>query len=250
MERSFNGLFLFFVFWYICGFVLVGFNLLPSWLEWSNSVFIITSGILAIFYFQLAYGVLKGLIISSSIFISTFVVEYLGSTTSFLFGDYFYTNQFAPNLLGVPLAIGFAWIMVIATGHTIIQILHIRSALLKSFVGGAAALAMDLVLDPVAYVVKGYWIWEESGNYYGIPWTNFFGWFLIAFLLHLLLAVIPERQIPTTVIQKMLAIYAGIILLFGWIALLDGLYLVTCISVGITLLCVFLAWVKRGVTYD
>ena len=37
--------------------------------------------------------------------------------------------------------------------------------------------SFDLVLDPGA-VHMGLWRFLESSLYYGVPWTNFFGWVL------------------------------------------------------------------------
>ena len=37
--------------------------------------------------------------------------------------------------------------------------------------------AFDLVLDPGS-VSLGFWIWEDSIGFYGVPWSNFLGWLL------------------------------------------------------------------------
>ena len=169
MNKIANYIFYFFCVWYVCGFVLVGLDILPSWLEWSNSVFIITAGILGIVYFMIRYSNGFGLIISTLIFLTTFLIEYFGSAYAILFGAYTYTNQFAPNVFGVPIAIGFAWVMVIATGHAILSKQATQHPLVRALIGGLLALVMDLILDPVAFEVKGYWIWHEPGLYYNIP---------------------------------------------------------------------------------
>ena len=246
IDNIFTKLFQFFIFWYICGFILVGFDILPSWLEWSNSVFIITSGLLAVLYFMKMYDPLVGIVLSAGIFVTTFIVEYFGSSTSFLFGDYYYTDQFAPNVMNVPIAIGFAWVMVIATGLALIRLLAITNAIVRALLGGLAALAMDLVLDPVAYLVKGYWIWEEAGLYYDIPWTNFFGWFIIAFCIHFLLSFVRQQQRFSSFDQKMLVIYIGIIVMFAWIALLATLWLATIIGLLSAAFVFVLMYLKRG----
>ena len=244
MERIFHTLYKFFIFWYICGVILVGFDLLPDWLEWSNSVFIITSGLLAWLYFMHCFGNVRGSLVSIGIFVSTFIVEYLGSSTSFLFGDYSYTNQFAPNVFGVPIAIGFAWVMVIATAYALLQYFRIRQPLLRAFIGGVAALLMDLVLDPVAYKVKSYWIWADTGTYYDIPWTNFFGWFIIAFFIHFLLSYINVHTVAVSWTSKLISLYVLIIGMFSFIALLQQLYLASSIGI-VTAVCVIFGMVNR-----
>lgn len=46
-----------FLFWFAVGVVLVGFDLLPPWLEWANTVFLVLAGVMGIFislpYFHL-----------------------------------------------------------------------------------------------------------------------------------------------------------------------------------------------------
>ena len=39
----------------------------------------------------------------------------------------------------------------------------------------------DLVLDPGATAL-GFWIWENGGWYYNVPWMNFFGWMVTSLL--------------------------------------------------------------------
>lgn len=240
MQRLANYIFYFFLFWYACGVVLVGLDLLPSWLEWSNSVFIITAGVLGVIYFMIHFDMLRGMIISFIVFLTTFVVEYYGSSTQFLFGNYTYTDHFAPNVLGVPIAIGFAWVMVIATAHALLMKLRVQSHLLRALIGGLLALVMDLILDPVAFEVKQYWIWHESGFYYNIPWTNFFGWFLIAFIIHYILSFIPMKTVSLLWQKRLILLYGLIIIMFTLIGLLNGIYLASVIVLGVLLLLTFL----------
>lgn len=224
-------IFKFFILWYICGVVFVGFNLLPPWLEWSNSVFILLSGLLSWIYFSEVLGQMRGTMIAIIICMTTFIIEYFGASTTFLFGHYTYTNQFAPNLFGVPIAIGFAWVMVIATGYAINEQLRIQHPISRAFFGGLTALVMDLVLDPVAYKAKSYWIWHEGGDYYDIPWTNFCGWFIVAFLIHIVLLAVKQRTIPVLWQRRLIALYLLILSMFVFIAYQNKLY--AAVGVGI-----------------
>lgn len=243
-----HSIFYFFLIWYSFGVILVGFNLLPTWLEWANSVFIITAGVLGIIYFVRGFGVWQGVAISALIFIATFMVEYLGSTHSVLFGSYDYTQYFAPNLFGVPVAIGFAWIMVLATSHAIVHAMPLTNSWVRSIVASLLAVVFDLVLDPVSFKVKEYWVWEEGGYYYGIPFTNFLGWFITAFVLQLVINLFfkklhTDRQWQ----QRMVLLYCLMISMFAFIALLHTLYLAAIIP--IIVLAVLLMFMKRDENY-
>lgn len=50
MSRS-DLLYRLFIFWYVCGLILVGMNWLSSWLEGTNGVFLILTGLLGDMFF-------------------------------------------------------------------------------------------------------------------------------------------------------------------------------------------------------
>ena len=240
-------IFYFFLVWYSFGVILVGFNILPTWLEWANSVFIITSGVLGSIYFLNLFGVMKGSLITGIIFIGSFLLEYVGSSYSVLFGSYHYTHYFAPNLFGVPIAIGFAWIMVIATSHAIVHSLRIPYRWIRAILGGLLAVVFDLVLDPVSYKVKEYWLWEESGFYYGIPASNFTGWFITAFCLLLVIDLFKAGKIDLLWQKRMIFLYSLMIMMFAFIALLNSLYIAGVLPLIVLAILLFL--LKRGESY-
>lgn len=40
----------------------------------------------------------------------------------------------------------------------------------------------DLSFDPIASTINHQWIWQQGGNYFGVPFSNFMGWFLTVFV--------------------------------------------------------------------
>jgi hypothetical protein len=50
----------------------------------------------------------------------------------------------------------------------------------------AAALmaGFDLGSDSAASTVGHRWIWEQGGGVFGVPWTNYVGWWLVTFLFY------------------------------------------------------------------
>ena len=240
-----------FIFWYACGIILVGFDLLPPWLEWANAFFLILAGTLGFLYFLKRFGVIAGSAIGILIFFSTFIVEWAGSDSGFLFGSYDYTDRFAPNVFGVPIAIGFAWLMVMATTHVVARWIVPGGGLLYAIVGGIGAVIIDLIIDPVAYQVKQYWIWEDTGLYYDIPWTNFFGWFAVAFVLHLVIDVTMKKKsmvISSELPEKrMLLLYMLMIGMFIMLGAIGRLWLAASLTLFLTASIVSLAWKRRPV---
>jgi len=46
--------------------------------------------------------------------------------------------------------------------------------------------------------VRGYWIWEQEGFYYGVPLLNFAGWYLTA----LVLSFLTQLFLPHTPFKR------------------------------------------------
>ncbi|PAQ14749.1 hypothetical protein CD798_09510 [Bacillaceae bacterium SAOS 7] len=240
-----------FIFWYVCGVILLSFDLLPSWLEWSNAVFLMLAGGLAIIYFIKLFNRKNALLISSVIFISTFFIEFSGSAYGVLFGEYYYTDRFAPNLFNVPIAIGFAWLMVMATSHVLAKRIVSQSGLLYALMGSAIAVIIDLIIDPVAYQIKQYWIWEGSGLYYGIPFSNFLGWFAVAFVLHLFLWFMlhfTKHNHPNLLWEKrMMLLYVLMISMFVLLGIIGKLWVASALTAILTSLVMLLALRRKTV---
>jgi putative membrane protein len=144
------------------------------------------------------------------VLIGAWGVEELGLVTGFPFGRYTYTQALQPQLAGVPLLIPLAWLMMLppawAAAEAILagwqERLGIWYALLQAVLAGLAFTAWDLYLDP-QMVSRGLWVWgHRLAGYFGIPWSNFIGWWLSATLLTL--AVRPLR-LPRA---RLLAIYS------------------------------------------
>lgn len=49
----------------------------------------------------------------------------------------------------------------------------------RPLMDGLLVLTFDWILDPVA-VQFGFWVWEQPGEFFGIPLDNYFGWFMVA----------------------------------------------------------------------
>jgi putative membrane protein len=42
--------------------------------------------------------------------------------------------------------------------------------------------AWDLALDPTRATIQQFWIWENSGGFFGVPLVNFLGWSLTTYV--------------------------------------------------------------------
>jgi putative membrane protein len=117
------------------------------------------------------------------------ILENTSILTGFPFGHYHYTDGLGPKLFLVPLLIGPAYFSTGYLAWTLSTILvgEVRRAssafttfavpLIASFV----MVMWDLCLDPTASTIRHIWIWEQGGGYFGVPLTNYLGWFFTVY---------------------------------------------------------------------
>ena len=123
-------------------------------------------------------------------FVAVYVVslasELLGTGFGVPFGPYSYTSLLGPKWFDlVPLLIPLSWFTMSWACWVIVR-RHTRGV--SSILFGALLLvAWDLLLDPAMSKVTSYWVWGETGSYYGMPWSNLFGWALTGLVLFVIL---------------------------------------------------------------
>lgn len=115
-------------------------------------------------------------------YIVTIALEIIGVKTGLIFGNYQYGDVLGITVYGVPIIIGFNWLLIILASINIAQSAE-NNIFLASLLAATLAVAFDIVLEPVA-IKLNYWYWE--GNL--IPLTNYYSWFAIAFVLSLIAA--------------------------------------------------------------
>lgn len=142
-----------------------------------------------------AIGIRKTVFISSVTIILTWAIEAIGILTGIPFGRYYYTEKLQPQLLDVPILIPFAWLMMLPPSWAVAQrITGQEKGIRFVTISGLAFTAWDLFLDP-QMVKWDLWTWSKSSGYFGIPYANFFGWFVSAILITILIrpASLPKR---------------------------------------------------------
>lgn len=115
-----------------------------------------------------------------------FVFEAIGVATGFPFGSYIYSGVLAPSVLGVPLVMAGAWMILIE---------WVSQLSLPVWAGAVVMIGVDLTLDPLACGTLGFWQWRSGGAYYGVPFMNFLGWFGASLLILYLTRAKPRRSL-------------------------------------------------------
>lgn len=124
-------------------------------------------------------------------------LENLSILTGFPFGHYHYTDGLGPKLFLVPLLIGPAYISTGYLAWVIGNVLvgDVRrgtgwfTVFATPFIASFAMVAWDVCLDPTLSTILKFWIWEQGGGYFGVPLTNYLGWFLTVYIIFQLFAL-------------------------------------------------------------
>ncbi|MGD0136782.1 MAG: carotenoid biosynthesis protein [Bryobacteraceae bacterium] len=138
------------------------------------------------------------------------VCESLSIRTGFPFGHYVFTSFMGPKVLQVPvllllayLGVGYcSWILsILILGYrnkalTLPRVIALP--LLASFI----MVLWDLSMEAIWSTLDHAWIWRNGGSFFGVPLSNFLGWYFTAFLFYLGFALYcranPARFIPSS----------------------------------------------------
>lgn len=147
--------------------------------------------------------------------------EHVGVETGLIYGAYHYTDALGLKLGHVPIIIPIAWFMMIYPSYIIANLIaggrqkvmmirgnksnsnnnynNNRTTLLQilglSFLSAVIMTAWDLVVDPyLSGPSERAWIWEDGGQYFGVPLHNFGGWLLTTFTIYFIFQLLSERK--------------------------------------------------------
>lgn len=111
-----------------------------------------------------------------AMYLFTLSVEIAGVTTGKIFGEYTYGNVLGFKLAGVPLIIGFNWLLVILGVFAISNNLF-KNKFLIIITSSMLAVLFDYIIEPVA-VKLNYWQWEMNA----VPVQNYLAWFVVSLI--------------------------------------------------------------------
>ncbi|HUP27107.1 MAG TPA: carotenoid biosynthesis protein [Chloroflexia bacterium] len=219
-----------FCFVYPFAILLLSFDWMPFGMEWMSSLLLAMLGVASWAWLWVNFGKL-GLGLGGVLFMLGLALEYVGVGTGMPFGRYRYTGVLVPGLPGgVPLAIGFAWQLIVVSGlFTAFKLFGSRALANRwaaCVLGALLAVGLDLLLEPVAYHVKRYWEWLDlEGGYYGVPWSNFATWFVAALVMNLVVLALLKVQGDLRWPWLPLVLYAMNVVMFGIVNVAHGFWL-------------------------
>jgi uncharacterized membrane protein len=143
----------------------------------------------------------------------SWIYEHVGVETGLIYGAYHYTDALGLKLGHVPIIIPIAWFMMIYPSYIIANLIGtgrqmmmmsdknnnhritLAQILWLSFLSAVMMTAWDLVVDPyLSGPTERAWIWEDGGQYFGVPLHNFGGWLLTTFTIYFIFRLLSERK--------------------------------------------------------
>ncbi len=154
---------------------LIGISLgYQSWFVPKTPLNLLVCSALFIFIFPLTSS--KKILVFSAIFVIGMLVEWLGVTYGFFFGNYVYGSNFGPKLNGVPYLIGVNWALLTFITAAITP--YFSKVVWLRIPGGALLmLVLDYLMEYSAPLLD---FWTFEGGYAGLD--NYIAWFALALI--------------------------------------------------------------------
>ncbi len=135
--------------------------------------------------------------------------EQMGVATGLVYGVYHYSDMLGVKLGHVPVLIPLGWFMMIYPSYVIANLIAdgrptgtrggVGRVLWLAALSAMIMTAWDVVIDPMWSSVMGPWIWEQGGEYFGVPLQNYGGWLLTTFTIYLIYRLYERRNPPRAV---------------------------------------------------
>lgn len=141
------------------------------------------------------FSIARAVAFGTLAFFISWGAEAAGTQTPYPFGyQYTYHPALKPILPGdVPLFIPLAWWVLASTPLVLLRGMTLCDEqgsprtgrlVLKAALAAVYLAGCDLVLDPLAMTVEA-WEWHHQGSYFGTPYLNYLGWFLVGLAIYL-----------------------------------------------------------------
>jgi len=131
-----------------------------------------------------------------AVYLLSFTAEHVGTGYGIPFSGYEYTGLLGAKLLGrVPYVIPLSWFLMSAPAWILARRTFPASgqAFPRILLATFLLVLWDLALDPAMSFLTPYWVWENPGSFYGMPWVNLAGWALTGVVLMVVLEILQRR---------------------------------------------------------
>lgn len=181
------------VYWALLAiYVLVSIPLFLTIPDKQIVALMITALIISFAHGSQRYGLKSMLIFFLLVNFVGFFFENLSVSTGFPFGNYYYTNALSmPMIWQVPLDVALLYFAMGYISWTIANTLLDRAdekisdryyVFALPIVAAFLMTSWDVVFDPTWSTHFKTWIWEDGGGFFGVPLSNYLGWYFVTWL--------------------------------------------------------------------
>jgi uncharacterized membrane protein len=178
---------------------------------------------------SLHLGVKRALLFGILGYLIAWLSEYSSIHTGIPYGYYYYIEQTRGReiwFLGVPLIDSMSYVFLSYASYTmaimvispilrsggsiyLLETKNIRHSLYTRILGAIFFIYLDIIIDPVALLGDRWFLgqiygYPEKGVYFGVPISNFIGWFVVGFLL-----IYALQKIDSYLLGKKVKDYCG-----------------------------------------
>lgn len=162
--------------------------------------------------------------------------ESVSLRTGFPFGHYGFTNLMGPKVFDLPILLALAylgmgylsWVLGLVILECQDKPLSGKKIVLLPLAASFIMTAWDLSMDPVWADIDHAWVWRDGGLYYGVPISNFFGWFLTVYISYQLFALYLRKRVSIPLPTS----YWRLAILFYAVSAMGNLLVVAPLSLG------------------
>jgi uncharacterized membrane protein len=116
-----------------------------------------------------------------------------------------FTDLMGPKVFGLPILLALAylgmgylsWVLGLVILECQDKPLSGRQIVLWPLAASFIMTVWDLAMDPVWADIDHAWVWRGGGLYYGVPISNFFGWFLTVYIFYQFFALYLRNRVNT-----------------------------------------------------
>jgi putative membrane protein len=156
---------------------------LPQLMRWPTFLYLATLPLATFVAFQPRLGWGRGVAVLVWGTAVGATAELIGTKTGIPFGAYGYSDFLGPKILDrVPYGIPPSWYASSLMSFAFATAMGL-TRLRRVTVAAVFMLCWDIALDPAMSAGFPVWLWTDTGPFYGMPWTNFTGWYATSLLI-------------------------------------------------------------------
>ena len=153
-------------------------------------LFVLLPIVFAIIHAKSRYGWRGMFVFVISCLVVSNVFENMSVLTGFPFGDYYWTDVAGAKLFNIPLLVGpsylstgyLSWVLATIIVGDVYRKSSWFTTVAVPMIGAFFMVAWDLTIDPIMATIDHVWIWEQGGGFFGVPLSNFLGWFFVVYV--------------------------------------------------------------------